>query len=92
MIFIFSFAGNTEKTITEKKNILELFKKWIAAQEYDFDESCKDSEDIQFKLIEYLETYRVKDKETGNLIRPKAGYLKKIQSHLKVELEKLTGM
>ena len=72
---------------------MEQFTKWCNKDENEtsFEDLLKDSEELRFKLVEYLESYRVKEKSSGELIRPKAGYLTKLKSNLTTELTRLTG-
>ena len=51
----------------------------------------KDAKGQQFRVVQYLESYRVKDKKTGALIRPKTNTINKMKSMLKSELFQLSG-
>lgn len=88
---LFAEAGNTKKTLNEKKLVVQQFQKWCAEKNIGFEDLLKDDKLLKFSFIEYLESYRVKSKSDGQLIRPKAGYLNKVKSHLKTELTRLSG-
>ena len=77
--------------MAEKKQVLGQFSKWCQQSDLIYDDLLKDSKELQFSAIRYLESYRVKDKNSGELVRPKAGYLTKVKSHLITELSRLSG-
>ena len=85
------FLGNTKATLKQKEKTLDQFKQWCTKQSLTYDEIIKEKNDLKFAVIQYLESYRVKDKKSGNLIRPKKNYLNKIKSMLKTELAQASG-
>ena len=90
--FLKYFLGNKQRTLNEKKNAMINFKKWCKGQNLNLDEDLiKDAKALTFRLVQYLESYRVKDKKTGQLIRPKTNTLNKLKSNLKTELAQLSG-
>ena len=92
ILTFFLLLGNKPRTLNEKKNAMLNFKKWCEGQNLNLDEVLiKDAKALRFRLVQYLESYRVKDKKTGQLIRPKTNTLNKLKSNLKTELAQLSG-
>ena len=65
---------------------------WKGQPENDeFEDLLKSKDELKFAMIHYMESYRVKDKTSGEMIRPKANTLNKMKSMLVSELSRLSG-
>ena len=80
------FLGNKPKTLNEKKNVMNNFQKWCEGQNLNFEVLKNDDKAMGFRVVQYLESYRVKDRKTNKLMRPKTNTLNKMKSMLKSEL------
>ena len=87
----FLFLGNNPKTLYQKQNHLKHFQTWCNGKDLIFEDLLKDEKALQFRLVQYLESYRVKDKASGELVRPKTNTMNKMNSMLKSELSRLSG-
>ena len=72
---------------------MDKFVVWCLGQDdvEDFDELKSDFKQLQFMFVQYLESYRLKEKGSEELVRPKANTLNRIKSMLSTELSRLTG-
>ena len=80
------FLGNKPKTLNEKKNVMNNFQKWCEGQNLNFEVLKNDDKAMGFRVVQYLESYRVKDRKTNKLMRPKTNTLNKMKSMLKSEV------
>ena len=76
-----------------KKQTLDQFIVWCQGQDDvdDFDDVMKDFPQLQFLVVQYLEGYRVKEKGSKELVRPKTNTINRVKSMLTTELSRLTG-
>ena len=90
---IFFLQGNSKATLAQKKQNLDNFVIWWLGQpeNEEFDDLLKNKDELKFALVHYLESYRVKEKSSGEMIRPKTNTLNKMKSMLVCELSRLSG-
>ena len=72
--------------MNEKKNVMNNFQKWCEGQNLNFEVLKNDDKAMGFRVVQYLESYRVKDRKTNKLMRPKTNTLNKMKSMLKSEV------
>ena len=72
---------------------MDQFIVWCQGQDDvdDFEEVKKNFNELKFYVVSYLESYRVKDKVSKELVRPKTNTMNRIKSMLTTELSRLTG-
>ena len=83
--------GNKLQTLNDKKRTLDQFKQWCQKRNESPEEMKHMTKEVHFLVIQYLEGYRVKEKTSGEMVRPKGNYLLKMKSMLTSELTQLTG-
>ena len=80
-----------EETRKRRKAVLDDFKHTVSESGENFDDLIKEKEDLERFMVNFLDDYKVLDKDSGKVIKPKDNTLNSIRSHLKCALSDLTG-
>ena len=80
-----------QETRKRRTAVLNDFKKAVSESGENFDDFIKVKEDLERFMVNYLDDYKVLDKDTGKAIPPKDNTLNAIRSHLKCALSDLSG-
>ena len=87
-------TGNFLKKATfhRRNQNVEKFKNWMAENKgVCFDDLLTNPTDLELAVVTFLNEFTIFDRKTQQQLRPKVAYLDAVRSHLKNELNALTG-
>ena len=87
---LFEEGGVTPQTNIRRIKIGNEFKQFVEVK-HDYDEVLKDPKILERLVVEFLNSIRVTDKQTGKEVRPKETYFEFYKSMLKCGLAEITG-
>ena len=88
-------TGNFLKKATfhRRNQNVEKFKNWMAENKgVCYDDLLTNPTDLELAVVTFLNEFTIFDRKTQQQLRPKVAYLDAVRSHLKNELNALTGM